>query len=138
MSTPEDFLRYGRNGRTDRSTKYAGVFDTARPTHIIATVATPAHAYVVYQQDPCIYLGSAGVIPATRKDVVYVPADLARRGIAAVTETRRPASSSSACCRVPGCSIRHSSHYCNVCSKWDVSHRDEDCPLYKRRDYTKF
>lgn len=69
---------------------------------------------------------------------ISVPAELARRGIVAVTETPRPSSSSSVRCGVPGCTVRHPSHYCNVCDKWGVNHNHYDCPLYKRRDYTKF
>jgi hypothetical protein len=67
-----------------------------------------------------------------------VPPELARRGIVAVTATPRSTSSSAASCGVPGCSVRHPSHYCNVCDNWGVSHNDYDCPRYKKRDYTSF
>ena len=31
-------------------------------------------------------------------------------------------------CRVPGCSVRHRSHYCRLCSNQDSSHYWQDCP----------
>ena len=63
----------------------------------------------------------------------YTPPDLAARGISAVVTRTRPKASKTPECRVPGCSIPHTSHYCNVCGNWDVSHNDYDCPIYKRR-----
>ncbi len=36
-------------------------------------------------------------------------------------------------CGVRSCTISHPQHYCNVCGKWDVTHQDYDCPLYKAR-----
>lgn len=38
-------------------------------------------------------------------------------------------------CNAIGCRISHRTHYCNVCARWDVSHLEDDCPLYKQRDY---
>jgi hypothetical protein len=73
------------------------------------------------------------------RDVVPVPAYLRDRGIVAVSEPVRHTAMAS--CKVPGCRIAHPSHaphHCNVCRKSDVDHKDEDCPLYKMRDYRKF
>lgn len=67
-----------------------------------------------------------------------VPADLRARGIVAVTATTRPSSSAPRRCGAVGCRIDHTSHFCNVCNKWDVTHKEEDCFLFKRRDYTRF
>lgn len=64
-----------------------------------------------------------------------VPYVLERRNISAVSRTNNIPITTDIHCNVFGCSIRHSSHYCNVCNKFDVNHKDEDCPLYKTRNY---
>ena len=38
-------------------------------------------------------------------------------------------------CSAIGCRISHCTHYCNVCARWDVTHLEDDCPLYKQRHY---
>lgn len=63
----------------------------------------------------------------------YVPDYLKTRGIVHAGST--PTSSSSVKCGAIGCSIRHPSHYCNVCDNWNVKHKEEDCPLYKNIRY---
>jgi hypothetical protein len=71
---------------------------------------------------------------------VAVPVELAARGIKAAENPRPRMSSSTSTststrCNVPTCSISHSSHYCNVCGKWNVTHPEDDCPRYKHPRY---
>ena len=75
---------------------------------------------------------------AVSTSAVVVPACLATRGIKGVSVPPPTPTASSSRCGVPGCYIGHSSHYCNVCCKSGVTHKDEDCPRYKSRDYRRF
>jgi len=70
-----------------------------------------------------------------REYYTSVPAELAARGIKPVVEKPHVKNSGREHCRVPGCRIEHSEHFCNVCSMMNVSHPEEDCPRYKARRY---
>ena len=68
---------------------------------------------------------------------IKVPTYLAERNIRAVTEKPKSKSKSTPYvkCGVPECHIEHSTHYCNVCGCWSVTHSDIDCPTYRTSRY---
>ena len=68
------------------------------------------------------------------QDNITVPPELAARGINLASPNPRYLTNHIKC-KVSGCNIIHSSHYCNVCEKFDVSHSESDCPIRYMRYY---
>ena len=64
-------------------------------------------------------------------------AELEARGVHRYVDRHVPEERHKKCGAV-GCKLNHESHHCGVCGKDGVKHLDEDCDLYKRRDYSTF
>ena len=98
-----------------------------RPTHVTVYDPTPTGVYGIV----------TGKKPSDHGKRVVI-ADLGRVRFAdspSSTSRSSGAGHGSSRCGVRSCTISHPQHYCNVCGKWDVTHQDYDCPLYKARRY---
>lgn len=143
MSTPEEKL-----ARTMRSEYRKTSFPIKRvcfkePVYILTSPTGVSAGYIVTapgvsSTDSTSFVRSSCHIKkesTPSREETHVPDYLKARGIIAAIKPKCDSSKYDVKCNVPACSIRHPSHYCNVCDKWNVSHIQEDCPLYKNKRY---
>ena len=137
MSTPEERLARSLRKdyrKTDFPTKRGGFLE---PTLVMATAEKFAGAYIITtpsysMSDIAKAMTELHVGKSTpREEDTYVPEFLKARGIVRAKEKVSSIPSKEVSCGVPGCTIRHPSHYCNVCDNWNVKHQQVDCPVYK-------
>lgn len=156
-TTPEEYLarqirkefrkeerdEYKRTSR-QTLTAHSGV-RFSEPTIIVSSSGSYRPGYVITSPGMSVVqvpiVDQSSILQSQHMSGMYggyytqVPPELAARGIKAAVEKPRYRPSGPEKCRVLGCRIDHSNHYCNVCGNWNVTHSEDDCPLYKNRRY---